>query len=91
MSEQLNNLVSEEPRQCLYCKTSYTRLIFAPYCSMKCSQKGIQKRYRLLRTFIDFESKYINPPEKPEKAKLSNVGEDEKGEEEGTKSKKQKK
>lgn len=75
--EQKDSNSSPQSRNCLYCGKSYTDLLFAPYCSMKCAKTGIQKRYTLLRTFIDFEEKYINPPKKQETplvtdSKLSN-------------------
>lgn len=75
--EQKDSNSSSQSRNCLYCGKSYTDLLFAPYCSMKCAKTGIQKRYTLLRTFIDFEEKYINPPKKQETplvtdSKLSN-------------------
>ena len=75
--EQKDSNSSPQSRNCLYCGKSYTDLLFAPYCSMKCAKTGIQKRYTLLRTFIDFEEKYIYPPKKQETplvtdSKLSN-------------------
>ena len=46
---------------CLLCSKPIESHCFEPYCSLKCAKRGIAKRYSLLRTFIDFESKYINP------------------------------
>ena len=59
--ETLDNIKMEK---CIVCSSSFSSSVFSPYCSMKCAKDGVRKRYSLLRSFVDFESKYINPPEK---------------------------
>ena len=52
-------------QKCLLCSKPMTSDLFTPYCSLKCAKEGTKRRYSLLSTFIDFESKYIDPPKKP--------------------------
>lgn len=89
--EQNNTSNSVEVRNCLYCKNTITNPIFAPYCSLGCAKSGTQKRYALLRNFINFESKYINPPKKPDKPQSTVVKGDKTEDNEKKDSKKQKK
>ena len=89
--EQKDSSSILQSRNCLYCGKSYTDLLFAPYCSMKCAKTGIQKRYTLLRTFIDFEEKYINPPKKQETPLVIDSTPSKKGEESNPISKQEKK
>ena len=67
------NNESKSPAACILCSKSLPNDTYAPYCSLKCAKSGVSRRYGLLRTFIDFETKYINkvtrvepPPLEPE-------------------------
>ena len=53
--------------QCVMCSNTLQNDLFLPYCSLSCARAGVSKRYGLLRVFIDFESKYVNPPKRVKK------------------------
>ena len=53
-------------QRCNICMKEVSNGVFAPYCSYRCAREGTNRRYELLRTFIDFETKYILPPKKVE-------------------------
>ena len=58
-------------QHCVLCSNPITNAVFSPFCSMKCARSGTSRRYNLLLTFLDFETKYILPPQKEEAAKSS--------------------
>lgn len=60
-SQEVNEMAQ---RRCVLCSKPVVSDLFTPYCSLKCAREGVRRRYSLLSTFIDFESKYINPPKK---------------------------
>lgn len=82
---------SNTPKTCLLCSKPIESRCFEPYCSLLCAKSGVAKRYSLLRTFIDFESKYINPVIREEPPPLEAEKVEESGDASSEKSKKSKK
>lgn len=82
---------SNTPKTCLLCSKPIESRCFEPYCSLLCAKSGVAKRYSLLRTFIDFESKYINPVIREEPPPLEAEKVEESGDTSSEKSKKSKK
>ena len=60
-------------QRCNICMKEASNGVFAPYCSYKCAREGTNRRYELLRTFIDFETKYIQPPKVESSVPTSDV------------------
>ena len=58
-------------QNCALCSKPITDSVFSPFCSLTCAKSGTSRRYNLLLTFLDFETKYILPPRKEEAAKSS--------------------
>lgn len=54
-------------QRCNICMKEVSNGVFAPYCSYKCAREELnQGDTNYFRTFIDFETKYIQPPKKVE-------------------------
>lgn len=77
--------------QCLYCRKCPSNPSSAPYCSVNCAVEGCKKRYKFLKIFVDFESKYINPPTKTITEKTETKEDENNEKEEEVKQKKPKK
>ena len=67
----LETSASATTQRCALCSNPITDAVISPFCSMKCARSGTSRRYDLLLTFLDFETKYILPPRKEEAAKSS--------------------
>ena len=65
----LETSASATTQCCALCSNPITDAVFSPFCSMKCARSGTSRRYDLLLTFLDFETKYILPPQKVEASK----------------------